>query len=75
MWPPSRPPTSPRLSPGRARQRAPCDYKQTSVRALLGKIALLFEEELYPGFSLLLAGEINHLKATSRFGLAINIEN
>lgn len=54
------------------------DYKQALVRAQLdstGKVALLFEEKLYPGFSLLLAGEIDHAKASSRFGIGLNIES
>lgn len=54
------------------------DYKQALVRTQVdsaGKVALLYEEKIYPGFSLLLAGEIDHAKASSRFGLGINMES
>ena len=54
------------------------DYKQALVRTQVdstGKVALLFEERLYPGFSLLLAGEIDHAKGSSRFGIGLNIES
>lgn len=54
------------------------DYKQAAVRTQIdtaGKVGLLYEEKLYPGFSLLLAGEIDHLKGASRFGIGINIES
>jgi len=54
------------------------DYKQAQVRTQVdssGKVGLLYEEKLYPGFSLLLAGEIDHMKGTSRFGLGLNIES
>jgi mitochondrial import receptor subunit TOM40 len=54
------------------------DYKQALVRTQVdsaGKVGLLYEEKIYPGFSLLLAGEIDHAKATSRFGLGINMES
>jgi mitochondrial import receptor subunit TOM40 len=54
------------------------DYRQACIRTQLdstGKVALLFEEKLFPGFSLLMAGEIDHAKASSRFGLGVNLEN
>lgn len=54
------------------------DYKQALVRTQVdsaGKVGLLYEEKIYPGFSLLMAGEIDHAKATSRFGLGINMES
>lgn len=54
------------------------DYKQACIRTQLdstGKVGLLYEEKLFPGFSLLLAGEIDHVKGTSRFGLGVNMEN
>lgn len=54
------------------------DYRQACIRTQLdstGKVGLLYEEKLFPGFSLLLAGELDHLKSTSRFGLGVNLEN
>ncbi len=54
------------------------DYRQALVRAQLdstGKVGLLYEERLFPGFSLLLSGELDHARASSRFGFGINLEN
>lgn len=54
------------------------DYKQALIRTQFdssGKVGLLYEEKIFPGFSLLLAGEIDHVKSTSRFGLGLNMEN
>lgn len=54
------------------------DYRQACIRTQLdstGKVGLLYEEKLFPGFSLLLAGELDHVKTTSRFGLGVNLEN
>ena len=54
------------------------DFKQACIRAQLdsqGKVQMLFEEKLFPGFSLLLSGELDHMKGTSRFGVGINLEN
>ncbi len=54
------------------------DYKRACVRTQIdssGKVGLLYEEKIMPGFSLLLAGEIDHVKSTSRFGIGINMEN
>lgn len=54
------------------------DYRQACIRTQVdstGKVGLLFEEKLFPGFSLLMAGEIDHVKGASRFGLGVNLEN
>jgi mitochondrial import receptor subunit TOM40 len=54
------------------------EYRQSTIRAQLdstGKIGLLMEEKLFPGFSLLLSGEIDHVKNSSRFGVGLNMEN
>lgn len=54
------------------------DYRQACIRTQLdsqGKVSLLFEERLFPGFSLLLSGELDHAKGGSRFGFGINLEN
>lgn len=54
------------------------DYRQACIRTQLdstGKLGLLYEERLFPGFSLLISGELDHLKNTSRFGVGVNLEN
>lgn len=54
------------------------DYRQACIRTQLdslGRVQLLYEERLFPGFSLLLSGELDHLKASGRFGVGINLEN
>jgi mitochondrial import receptor subunit TOM40 len=54
------------------------DYKQCSIRVQADsqfKVALFMEERIFPGFSLLLSGELDHLKGTNRFGLGVNLEN
>lgn len=54
------------------------DFRQALLRAQLettGKVSLVLEEKLAPGFSLLLCGEIDHLRDASKFGLGINMES
>lgn len=54
------------------------DYRQALIRTqidTMGKVGLVYEERLFPGFSLLLAGELDHMRNTSRFGFGINLEN
>lgn len=54
------------------------DYRQACIRTQLdsqGKVSLMYEEKLFPGFALLLSGELDHLRGSSRFGLGINLEN
>lgn len=54
------------------------DYRQATIRTqldTLGKVSLVYEEKLFPGFSLLLSGELDHLRNASRFGFGINLEN
>ena len=54
------------------------DFKQSTLRAqadTLGRVALVLEEKLAPGFSLFLCGEMDHLKNNSRFGVGINMES
>jgi mitochondrial import receptor subunit TOM40 len=54
------------------------DYRQASLRAQLdstGRVGMFLEEKLFPGFALLLSGEIDHVRAVSRFGLGITMEN
>lgn len=54
------------------------DYRQAVIRTQLdsaGKVGLLYEERLFPGFSLLLSAELDHVRNASRFGFGINLEN
>ena len=54
------------------------DYKQCTLRAQVdsqAKVALVMEEKIFPGFSLLISGELDHLKGTNRFGVGVNLEN
>lgn len=54
------------------------DYKQALIRAQVdttGKVGLHYEEKLFPGFSLLLSSELDHVKQASRWGVGVNLEN
>lgn len=54
------------------------EYRQAVLRAQLdstGRVGMVLEEKLFPGFSLLLSGEIDHVRSQSRFGLGITMEN
>ncbi len=54
------------------------DYRQATIRAQLdstGRVGLVLEEKLFPGFALLLSGELDHVKSTSKFGIGITMEN
>lgn len=54
------------------------DYRQACVKTqadTMGRISMVYEERIFPGFSLLLSGELDHIRAASRFGFGINLEN
>lgn len=54
------------------------DYRQATLRAQLdstGRVGMVLEEKLFPGFALLLSGEIDHVRSLSRFGIGITMEN
>ena len=54
------------------------DFKQATVRGQLdttGKVGLVLEEKLAPGFSFIACGELDHLKGSNRFGIGINMES
>lgn len=54
------------------------EYRQATLRAQLdstGRVGMVLEEKLFPGFGLLLSGEIDHVRAVSRFGIGITMEN
>lgn len=54
------------------------DYRQALIRTQidsLGKVGLVYEVRLFPGFAMILSGELDHVRNTSRFGFGINLEN
>ena len=54
------------------------EYRQAVLRAQLdstGRVGMVLEEKLFPGFSFLLSGEIDHVRSQSRFGVGITMEN
>lgn len=65
------------------------DFKQAQIRAALdttGKVSCVYEERVFPGFSLLLSGEIDHAEGwgpapsgpslpASRWGFGVSLEN
>jgi mitochondrial import receptor subunit TOM40 len=54
------------------------EYRQATIRAQVdstGRVGLLLEEKLFPGFSLLLSGELDHVRGASRFGIGLTMEN
>lgn len=54
------------------------DYRQATLRSQIdstGKVGMVLEEKLFPGFALLLSGEIDHVRSLSRFGIGISMEN
>ena len=54
------------------------EYRQATLRAQLdstGRVGMVLEEKLFPGFALLLSGEIDHVRSVSRFGVGITMEN
>lgn len=54
------------------------DYRQATLRTQLdstGRVGLVMEQKLFPGFALLLSGELDHVRSTSRFGVGISMEN
>lgn len=54
------------------------EYRQATLRAQVdstGRVGMFLEEKLFPGFALLLSGEIDHVRSVSRFGVGITMEN
>lgn len=54
------------------------EYRQATLRAQVdstGRVGMVLEEKLFPGFALLLSGEIDHVRSASRFGVGITMEN
>lgn len=54
------------------------DFRMAGLRAQLdstGKVSMLLEQRLSPAFAFLIAGEMDHFKATSKFGVGIMVES
>lgn len=54
------------------------DYRQATLRAQVdstGRVGMVMEEKLFPGFAMLISGELDHVRSTSRFGVGISMEN
>ncbi|KAI8324272.1 hypothetical protein GQ54DRAFT_316266 [Martensiomyces pterosporus] len=70
--------------PSQGRREASCsvgvkyEFAASTVRAMadnFGKVSMLLEEKIAPGFSFLLSGELDHLKGENKFGLGLNLES
>ncbi|KAJ1858669.1 translocase of outer mitochondrial membrane, partial [Coemansia sp. RSA 486] len=70
--------------PSQGRREASCsvgvkyDFAMSTFRAMadnFGKVQMLLEEKIAPGFSFLLSGELDHLKGENKFGIGINLES
>jgi len=54
------------------------DFRASSFRAQIdsqGRLACLLEKRIAPAVSVTFSGEIDHVKSTSKLGLAVSIEN
>ncbi|KAJ2795513.1 translocase of outer mitochondrial membrane [Coemansia helicoidea] len=70
--------------PSQGRREASCsvgvkyDFAASTVRAMadsMGKVSMLLEEKIAPGFSFLISGELDHLKGENKFGVGLNLES
>ncbi|KAJ1995190.1 translocase of outer mitochondrial membrane [Coemansia sp. RSA 1358] len=70
--------------PSQGRREASCtvgvkyDFAASTVRAMadnFGKVSMLLEEKIAPGFSFLISGELDHLKGENKFGIGLNLES
>ncbi|KAJ2822583.1 translocase of outer mitochondrial membrane [Coemansia erecta] len=70
--------------PTQDRREASCsvgvkyEFAQSNIRAMadnFGKVSMLLEEKIAPGFSFLLSGELDHLKGENKFGIGLNLES
>ncbi|KAH9443643.1 hypothetical protein MJO28_014110 [Puccinia striiformis f. sp. tritici] len=54
------------------------DFRQATVRAQadsIGKVSMLFEQRIAPMLTLSVAGELDHAKSQSKFGVGIQLES
>lgn len=70
--------------PTQGRREASCtvgvkyDFAASTVRAMadnFGKVSMLLEEKIAPGFSFLISGELDHMKGENKFGVGLNLES
>ncbi|KAJ2158512.1 translocase of outer mitochondrial membrane [Coemansia sp. RSA 552] len=70
--------------PSQGRREANCsvgvkyEFAASTVRAMadnFGKVSMLLEEKIAPGFSFLISGELDHLKGENKFGIGLNLES
>ncbi|KAJ2449057.1 translocase of outer mitochondrial membrane [Coemansia sp. RSA 2336] len=70
--------------PSQGRREANCsvgvkyEFAASTIRAMadnLGKVSMLLEEKIAPGFSFLISGELDHLKGENKFGVGLNLES
>ncbi|PLW18210.1 hypothetical protein PCASD_16954, partial [Puccinia coronata f. sp. avenae] len=54
------------------------DFRQATVRAQAdstGKVSMLLEQRIAPMFTFSVAGELDHAKSQSKFGIGIQLES
>ncbi|KAJ1996722.1 translocase of outer mitochondrial membrane [Coemansia thaxteri] len=70
--------------PSQGRREASCsvgvkyEFAASTIRAMadsFGKVSMLLEEKIAPGFSFLVSGELDHLKGENKFGVGLNFES
>ncbi|KAJ1670266.1 translocase of outer mitochondrial membrane [Spiromyces aspiralis] len=70
--------------PSQGRREAVCtvaakyEFTAATMRTMvdnMGKISMLLEEKVAPGFSFLISGEMDHLKGENKFGVGIQLES
>ncbi|KAJ1957843.1 translocase of outer mitochondrial membrane [Linderina pennispora] len=70
--------------PSQGRREASCsvgvkyEFAASTMRAMadnMGKVSMLLEEKIAPGFSFLISGELDHLKGENKFGIGLNLES
>ncbi|KAJ1915537.1 translocase of outer mitochondrial membrane [Mycoemilia scoparia] len=70
--------------PSQGRREALCtvgakyDFTAATIRASadnMGKVSMLLEEKIAPGFSFLVSGELDHLKGENKFGVGLQLES
>ncbi|KAJ2083419.1 translocase of outer mitochondrial membrane [Coemansia sp. RSA 988] len=71
-------------APSYGRREASCsvgvkyEFAASTVRAMadsFGKVSMLLEEKIAPGFSFLISGELDHLKGENKFGVGLNLQS
>lgn len=72
------------IAPDGSRRDAICtvggkwDFRQSCFRGQVdtsGRVAAILEQKLAPGLSVLMTGDIDHMKGASKFGIGMQLEN